>query len=161
MDEDTLVVGPVLEGHLFSEGEQSLRGRTCPWNTLALWSVPRLCMVGFPLLGDGLGEPAVAGVEVMILSRRCIEIDRKNESPFICLQEVSAVSFAQQLSPGNHAKLVRLGGVEWNTEHFKEDPERQRYHELKLATKDERPQRQFQRFGIAESGTVNHIIHHR
>jgi hypothetical protein len=66
LDESTLIVGPALEGHVFSEGEQGLRGRTCPWNTLALWSVRKLSVVGFPLMGDGLGEPACAGVEVII-----------------------------------------------------------------------------------------------
>lgn len=61
------------------------------------------------------------------------------------------------MSPGNQAKLVKLAEVAWNTTAFKGDPERERYHELKMASKDERPQRQFQRFGITETGTVIHI----
>lgn len=69
LDGSTLVVGPVLDGHQFLEGEQVLRGRTCPWNTLALWNTAKLSAVGFPLMGDGLGEPTCAGVEVRGKSR--------------------------------------------------------------------------------------------
>lgn len=71
-DENTLVVGPVLEGHAFlPEGNPStrditigdtsdnssscekvtLRGRTCPWNTCAIWRLDKLGVVGFPLIG--------------------------------------------------------------------------------------------------------------
>lgn len=67
MDEAALVVGPVLEGHDFSPGLQKLRGRTCPWNTAAIWSVLRLSKVGFPFIGDGvlMGDVDVpGGVEV-------------------------------------------------------------------------------------------------
>jgi hypothetical protein len=35
LDPSVLVVGPELSGHLFSEGRQTLNGRTCPWNTFA------------------------------------------------------------------------------------------------------------------------------
>ena len=30
-----------------------LRGRTCPWNTMAMWDVQKLGLTGFPLIGDG------------------------------------------------------------------------------------------------------------
>ena len=30
-----------------------LRGRTCPWNTMAMWDVQKLSLTGFPLIGDG------------------------------------------------------------------------------------------------------------
>ena len=68
-DETTLVVGPVLDGHDFheapsysemrmsnnekSKGHQDipLRGRTCPWNTCAIWRLDKLGLVGFPLIG--------------------------------------------------------------------------------------------------------------
>jgi hypothetical protein len=42
-----------------------LTGRTCPWNTFAIWRVRELGIVGFPLMGDGTGEDrSVGGVEV-------------------------------------------------------------------------------------------------
>lgn len=68
MHPNTLVVGPALEGHDFQEGRQVLRGRTCPWNTVAVWNVSKLSLIGFPLVGDGVMSgsevSAVGGVEV-------------------------------------------------------------------------------------------------
>ncbi len=69
MDEDTLVVGKALDGHDFSEGVHRLRGRTCPWNTFAIWSLPKISLIGFPLVGDGVGNnTASGGVEVFIFT---------------------------------------------------------------------------------------------
>jgi len=51
---DALVVGAALPGHDFREGRRPLGGRTAPWNTLALWRLDRLCLVGFPLVADGV-----------------------------------------------------------------------------------------------------------
>ena len=51
---DALVVGAALPGHDFQEGRRPLGGRTAPWNTLALWRLDRLCLVGFPLVADGV-----------------------------------------------------------------------------------------------------------
>jgi hypothetical protein len=55
---DTLVVGPVLDGHVFSEGVQPLNGRSSPWNTLALWSTRKLALTGFLSIADGLPRTA-------------------------------------------------------------------------------------------------------
>ena len=55
-DSDTLVAGPVLDGHKFREGERILNGRTSPWNTLALWSVRKLALTGFLCIADGLPD---------------------------------------------------------------------------------------------------------
>jgi hypothetical protein len=80
-DEDTLVVGAALDGHDFmtsekkevkvyeseSEGEGRegcrvvLRGRTCPWNTCAMWRLDKLGVMGFPLIGDGITLKASGG----------------------------------------------------------------------------------------------------
>lgn len=64
-DDSCLVVGPVFTGHEFSQGKNKLRGRTCPWNTFAIWSLSKLSVVGFPLIGDGMaGKVETGGVEV-------------------------------------------------------------------------------------------------
>lgn len=55
-DMDTLVVGPVLDGHKFRPGERILDGRSSPWNTLALWSVRKLALTGFLCIADGLPD---------------------------------------------------------------------------------------------------------
>lgn len=68
LDENTLVVGPSLLGHEFTEGPQTLRGRTCPWNTAALWNVSKLALIGFPMIGDGVpSHSGTDGVEVSSL----------------------------------------------------------------------------------------------
>ena len=82
-DEDTLVVGPVLEGHDFRVSNPNyghkrsvicspisvpLRGRTCPWNTCAIWRLEKLGILGFPLIGDGITvkKPSVENREIEI-----------------------------------------------------------------------------------------------
>jgi hypothetical protein len=66
MDADTLVVGPVLEGHEFLENSLPLplRGRTCPWNTAALWNLSRLQCIGFPMIGDGFVSSSDAAISL-------------------------------------------------------------------------------------------------
>ena len=55
LDSSTLVVGAVLPGHDYHEGERVvLNGRNTPWNTLALWNLPNLALTGFPLVSDGV-----------------------------------------------------------------------------------------------------------
>jgi len=44
-----------------------LTGRTCPWNTFAIWRVRELGFIGFPLIGDGTADNrASGGVEVWL-----------------------------------------------------------------------------------------------
>jgi hypothetical protein len=54
-----------MDGHDFSEGVKSLRGRTCPWNTFAVWDMDYLSRTGFLLISDGVeaGDKS-GGVEV-------------------------------------------------------------------------------------------------
>lgn len=59
---DTLVVGPVLDGHVFEEGEQPLNGRSAPWNTLALWKVRKLGLTGFLSIADGMPQARRASI---------------------------------------------------------------------------------------------------
>jgi hypothetical protein len=61
---NALVVGSLLEGHDFCVGFNQLRGRTTPWNTLAVWDVEKLSIFGFPLIGDGNKDRSFGGVEV-------------------------------------------------------------------------------------------------
>lgn len=54
-----------MVGHEFSLGDNTLRGRTCPWNTCAIWDVKKLSVLGFPMVGDGIyGDRSSGGVEV-------------------------------------------------------------------------------------------------
>jgi len=42
-----------------------LRGRTCPWNTFAIWNVDILALIGFPTIADGtMMNRSIGGMEV-------------------------------------------------------------------------------------------------
>ena len=67
-DANLLVVGPEMSGHCFLQSNNPipLRGRTCPWNTFAIWNVSKLAVTGFPMIGDGVqGNRRIGGVEVI------------------------------------------------------------------------------------------------
>lgn len=95
-----LVAGAALPGHDFRIGERELSGITSPWNTLALWRVRSLALVGFPLVAEGVFSGAEGGVE-----------------------EVAAIECLYRIKP-NHAQafLVRLPDVDWHTTF--DDPKR-------------------------------------
>jgi hypothetical protein len=128
-DEDnTLVAGAALNGHLHAGDNQEveLNGRTCPWNTLAVWNARRLSLTGFSLCSD-IGS--YAGVE-----------------------ECVAIALAQKLFPKTKAKLVKLPEIDWQ-EDF-EDEKRQKWHEEKMKSKLERAGHQLEIMGL--SGKVLH-----
>lgn len=131
-DTNTLVVGPALPGHDFKAGLNNIEGRTCPWNTFAIWNVNHLGLVGFPMVGDGMGTET-SGVE-----------------------EVTTVNLLQKINNRLKVVLVSSKGVEWRTE-FKDDEKRQQYHDEKMKSKNERPEKQMKWLGI-QSGRVSHII---
>lgn len=69
--ENAIVVGPAMNGHLFVPGSNPLTGRTCPWNTCAMWDLEKLHLLGFPMIGDGLLDKGseTGGVEVSSIAR--------------------------------------------------------------------------------------------
>lgn len=98
--EDGLVAGAALPGHDFREGMHELTGISSPWNTLALWRVQSLALIGFPLVADGIFPGAEGGVE-----------------------EVSAIECFHRVLPHKaKAFLVRLPDVAWQTTF--DDPKR-------------------------------------
>jgi len=148
---DTLVAGAALPGHQhqsssIDSGKKEdigtiveLTGRTCPWNTLAIWNLKRLALTGFPLLADGLhmnedGSPGAAGIE-----------------------EFSTILIHQKLSAPEtvKAKLVQITqGLNW--EQTFEDEERRKWHEFKMQTKNTRAEQHRKLLGNL-TGTVHHI----
>ncbi len=61
------MVGLALEGHTFFPGTHQLNGRNVPWNTAAMWALPKLALLGFPLIADGFEiDRSVGGVEVTL-----------------------------------------------------------------------------------------------
>ena len=62
------------------------------------------------------------------------------------VEEVAAVALAQHLYPDLKAVLLRVDGVQWDTKFS--DPKRKTYHEMKMRSKDERPQAQLDMLGL-------------
>jgi len=129
MDENTLVVGAVLPGHEYNPQlvpqRLPLTGVTTPWNTLALWNVPKLALTGFPLVAEGIhtdenGSAIAAGVE-----------------------EVSTIYILQKLLPPGtaEAKLIQIPGIMWDTKQWDDDA-RQKWHESKMQSKVQRAAKQ-------------------
>lgn len=142
---EDLVVGAALPGHAFQPNSSDtetgalleLNGLTTPWNTLALWDLARLAMIGFPLIGDGLKIDATcscAGVE-----------------------EVSTIALYQQLFPSSStAKVIHVPGIAWQVDNF-ESAERRAWQEKKMASKLQRAEQQMKYFGLASSRKVLHL----
>ena len=160
---DALVVGAALPGHDFQEGRRPLGGRTAPWNTLALWRpawesnfgrptpstrsarwredhegphrwrLDRLCLVGFPLVADGVHAGVAAGVE-----------------------EVATIRAAHALDPSRAtAVLLEAPGVEWATSF--DDPARADWHARKMSSKEARPAVHLELMGGTKGATVLHV----
>jgi len=131
----TLVAGASLSGHKFKKGIQKLDGLTSPWNTLAIWNVGALSLVGFPLVAEGDCNGEGGGVE-----------------------EVSTIALMQHLlSPQKAiAKLIRFDGtaMSWQTV-FNSDPKRLEWHHKKMNTKLERAEIQLEKIGL--QGVVHHL----
>jgi hypothetical protein len=142
----TLVAGAVLQGHQHhnpaedddgGENEVELTGRTTPWNTLALWNLPKLALTGFLLVSEGLhpdeeGTEGSSGVE-----------------------EVCTIATLQKILPSNtaEAKLLLIPGVQWGQD-FGDDKGRKEWHERKMMSKVTRAKRQLELMGLR--GTVLH-----
>ena len=136
-DSDTLVVGPVLDGHKFREGTRILDGRSSPWNTLALWSVRKLALTGFLCIADGLPDvpPSVnqeAGQELLqamnmpdsyvtgpmgsdswwsgedFSSGFSRQMTSKKEAVPAGVEEVTAIALLQHLHGSDRARAVLL-----------------------------------------------------
>lgn len=149
MSEHVAVVGARLTGHDHSvTGNRpqtvALNGRTTPWNTLAVWNLPKLALTGFQLISDGLASdlapPPVDGAPPLINMGG--------------VEETVTIALLQKLLGPTHAvaKLVAVPDVTWN-EKF-DDPARQEWHDQKMASKLGRAQRQMDLLGL--TGKVQH-----
>jgi len=141
--EKTLVVGTVLQGHEYTsagrgeEVEVELTGRTTPWNTNAIWNVPKLALTGFLLVSEGLHQG---------------EDGREGSSG---VEEVCTIATLQRiLQPHNaQAKLVSIPGATWEQD-FENDEKRRDWHEKKMMSKFTRAKAQLELLGL--SGRVIH-----
>ncbi len=137
-DNDVLVAGAVLPGHLYQKNSiQSLTGVTTPWNTLAVWNLAKLNLIGFPLVADGLHTLFVDDDNDNTEQQGT----RTKRAP-AGVEEVSAIALLQHLLGPTHAKakLVPLlpDDTSWDQD-FNGIKERQAWHETKMKSKVERP----------------------
>lgn len=134
---DTLVVGARLPGHTFRGECVALSGTTSPWNTLAVWDLQKLSLTGFQLVSDGL-------------------LTDDKEEPSFGVEEVVAIALLQKLlgTENAKAKLLSLKHVDWQVDSFG-DPERRKWQEEKMKSKEIRAQRQLDLTGLA--GEVHHL----
>jgi hypothetical protein len=157
---ETLVVGAALRGHDYRGGgcgggaaavvgaEVELTGCTAPWNTCALWVVPKLALMGFLLVSEGLhpeeSNDDGGGGTGTLHSAAGVE-------------EVLTIAVMQRiLSPRRaRAKLVALPRmVSWE-EDFGNDAGRKEWHKRKMESKFARARRQLDLLGLND-GVVMH-----
>jgi hypothetical protein len=123
---NSLVVGAKLneEHGKNKKGIVPLDGWTVPWNTLAMWNIEKLGLIGFLSISSGNLENIPGGIE-----------------------EVVTISLLQQLKPNEmRAKLIELESLTWNT-NWNSD-ERKAYHKEKMESKEERSKVQLEKLGI-------------
>ena len=129
--------------------EVELTGRTAPWNTCALWDVPKLALTGFHLVSEGL-HPDDDGSS---------DGDGGGDGGWCAgVEEVATIAVLQRvLSPRRaRAKLVALPGmVSWATEDFGDDANQREWHERKMESKCARAKRQLDLLGLSD-GVVIH-----
>ncbi len=134
LTQDTLVVGAKL--HTLHGDERQLctqlNGWTTPWNTLALWNIEKLGLIGFLSISSGNLEDIPGGVE-----------------------EVVTISLLQSLKQNQmKAKVVNLDSVVWSTTW--DCDQREAYHKQKMESKDKRSKIQLEKLGI-KAGIVETI----
>jgi hypothetical protein len=127
---DTLVVGAkMISTHGEDPGTKIICGMTSPWNTLALWNLPKLNATGFLGISSGIVKSIPGGME-----------------------EVVTISLLQKLYPNEaHAKLVSISDLLWIP--IWDNIERENDHKEKIITKSLRAEAQLKYLRI-EPGYV-------
>ncbi|KAI2510399.1 hypothetical protein MHU86_3972 [Fragilaria crotonensis] len=157
-DDDVLVAGAVLPGHSYQKNSiQPLNGVTTPWNTLAVWNLAKLTLVGFPLVADGLHTIVIDNDDESNNNNSNQQGIRTKRAPG-GVEEVSAIALLQHLLGPTHAKakLVPLlpDDTLWDQD-FNGNKERQAWHETKMKSKVERPAVHLQLLNLHD-GVVEH-----
>jgi MFS family permease len=176
-NENVLVVGPVLQGHMFDSGEQTLNGRTTPWNTLALWSVRKLALTGFPRIADGLTrqltpdentawdelKSGFLGSANWWSTSRPENLVDTSEVP-AGVEEVTAIALLQHLLGRHRAVAVLLAlprhlaeSITWQAT-WEHDERRKQWHEYKMKSKVARPHAQLQELFSLDRGSTKHDV---
>ena len=132
------------------------------------WRLDRLCLVGFPLVADGVHAGVAAGV--LFPTRRLLdgvqyESHRRRVHLTHCLmipqvaagvEEVATIRAAHALDPSRAtAVLLEAPGVEWATSF--DDPARADWHARKMSSKEARPAVHLELMGGTKGATVLHV----
>lgn len=143
LNDNTLVCGAVLPGHDYQGRDEKrfmeveLSGRTCPWNTVAMWNVQKLSMTGFLAVSEGLHAGSA------------------NSAKSAGVEEVAAIATLQHILTPQcaKAKLIPVPGIRWKQDW--QDEGRREWHERKMKSKISRPARHLELLGLSE-GKVEH-----
>ena len=147
-----------------------LSGRTSPWNTLCVWDIQKLSLVGFACISDigpnaGVEEcAAIAILETLLSSSSSSASILPPPTQFTPMQQQHQRQQPQQSSPAVAsvlpdavACLVKVDDIRWDTtDSFKNDEGRKQWHDQKMKSKNERPQWQLEQLNLL-SGVVVHL----
>ena len=153
--EDTLVVGAVLPGHEYQPhtAQVPLNGRTTPWNTLAVWNIPKLALTGFPLVAEGIHRHDAD-------ESNTTKTTTTTTTQFVTggVEEVSCIGLLQNTLGVDKAKakLVPLPDVKWEQD-FGGDEERRKWHANKMKSKKERPAKHMELLNLPITAYVDHL----
>jgi hypothetical protein len=161
-----LVAGARLTGHdhRVTTGNPSnakaphtvaLNGRTTPWNTLAVWNLPKLALTGFQLVADGLLSDLAPPPSSPADHQQPQPQQAGSTINMGGVEEVVTIALLQKLLGASNAvaKLIAVPDVTWD-ESF-DDPKRQEWHDQKMASKLSRADQQMKLLGL--DGQVEHL----
>lgn len=130
----------------------TINGANFSWNTLNIWNLNKLAKIGFVTVTDGI-----------VLSETKTKDEEKDQYVVGGNEEVVTISLIQKLMgfDKNQAKLIDFGEkndkyIVWNT--IFDTKYRAEYHEKKMKTKIERPQKQMEAINL-QFGKVVHVLH--
>lgn len=146
-----LVVGPVLDGHVFEETKSDslhrVDGHNAPWNTAALWHLPSLLQTGFMTLADGFPR----GVH---------DFGQEEVPTMVLLQSMARAAAADH--PRKHTQaedvhrsaitLLHVGEVSWSHS-FASASARKDWHTKKMQSKMSRAAHHLSLIGMDVEGT--------
>ncbi|KAF8610494.1 hypothetical protein BDV93DRAFT_540261 [Ceratobasidium sp. AG-I] len=149
-DTDVLVAGKAFDAHTFHSPKPGcpsspvyLTGLNCPWNTFAIWDVPKLAKTGFLLTSETHTPPNSSAIE---------------EAPTIALHQRLFPSRARALlvrfRPTAQTEEEDAGndrggwGASWT------DPARTEWHTRKLASKNTSAAAHISNLGLSGSPTI-------
>ncbi|KAI3631695.1 hypothetical protein MIR68_010168 [Amoeboaphelidium protococcarum] len=162
-DSNVLCCGAALSGHEYLDSVGSthnvqFKGTTIPWNTCCVWNVAKLGITGFLPVSDGhlqvlqCSQQGDNNTLQQLSSERLIGMGGIEEGSVIAVHHRlnQSIAVLKNLAPTD---------VSWNTGSFGSDQTRVKYHQDKMASKNERLRIHLNVLGISEDQLYNAVRH--